>query len=269
LFERVVFPLDLQESDQSIRFSIAVLSHLSSRVIHLVHVTESGLDKASHRREQLEKIGDKLQTTGFQTEVEIRAGHVATAISRLSDQADARLIAMPWNKRTILQRTLFGSVTTDVIRLAEHPVLISKQKFNSVASDPLNTVLYATAFETTDREAMPYIRYPGLQADTLYLLHVAQRAPDPAAEKLRKQQVEQKLDNMAQECSDQYRYIEKLAAIGSARRQIVRQAKRHDVDLIVIGKYDKGDPLQKMTGSTAQHLAHKSPCSLLVIPRVR
>ncbi len=267
MLEKAILPLNLSESESDNNYLLAFLYELGSRHLHLAYVTDANVGEASSRRRQLDRIATRAADQGFQTQVDIRSGHAATAICGLADQTGAGLIAFPWRKQDLMHRALFGSVAADVVRLSGHPVLIARKGLTDSPIHPLRTVLYATAFEMTDRQVMPYLRQPELQAETLYLLHVAQRAPDPHAEELRQQRVQQKLDVLAQECADQYQSVEQLAFIGSVRRQIIRQARKHDADLIVIGKYDKGGPLRKMTGSTAQHLVHRSPCSLLIIPK--
>jgi nucleotide-binding universal stress UspA family protein len=134
-------------------------------------------------------------------------------------------------------------------------------------SEGLENIMYATAFQAIDDDVIHFLSDKAMNAKKLVLLHVGERAPDPRAEERRRRQVQDNLDRLAGECSLQYGRIETISVLGKPSRQIVRQARSREIDLIVIGKLDNPDSFGSMMGSTAEQLVHRSPCSLLVIPR--
>ncbi|HMB01917.1 MAG TPA: universal stress protein, partial [Spirochaetota bacterium] len=169
--------------------------------------------------------------------------------------------------KTVLQRTLLGSVSQDVIRLSVKPVFIFKRKLQYFSQGvQLNSIMYATAFKSIDSKVMPYLAYEGLRAEKLVIMNVGARAPDPAAEKKRVAAVQQDLDRLKSECQSGYKKTETVIAIGSARRKIVKQARKLDVDLIVTGKNDRAGGKDAVLGSTAEYIPHHAACSVMIIP---
>jgi len=64
------------------------------------------------------------------------------------------------------------------------------------------------------------------------------------------------------------RPVRRSVAIGEAIEQIVGYAKRHDVDLIVIGGHRRQTPEEVLTGSTAAGVLRQASCPVLtVVPR--
>ena len=80
--------------------------------------------------------------------------------------------------------------------------------------------------------------------------------------------MEDKLQRLADECAGAYNSVEKLNVVGTVRNQIVRKAKSHGVDLIVVGKQDKAKGLDQLLGSTAEALPYKAHCSIFIISGV-
>jgi len=135
------------------------------------------------------------------------------------------------------------------------------------ASESLENIMYATSFQAIDKDVIHFLNDKAMNAEKLVLLHAGERAPDPRAEEKRQRKVRDNLDRLAGERSLQYGLIETISVLGKPSRQIVREARSKEIDLIVIGKLDNPDPLGSMMGSAAEQLVQRSPCSLLVIPR--
>lgn len=269
MFSNVIWPLNLEEPQNRLDGVFGMLKHLPSEHVSLLYVGEGRRDNNSSTKGTLQKLRDSLREHGFAVETAFRTGHVATAICGFAEEQDADLIIMPWKPKSSLRIALLGSVVQDVVRLSDRPVAVWKAGSFSLKSpsEGLENILYATAFQAVDSDVVQFLGDKAMKAEKLVLLHAGDRAPDPTAEKRRREQVRENLDRLAGECSLQYGRIETISVLGKPSRQIVRQARSREIDLIVVGKLDNPDPFGSMMGSTAEQLVQKSPCSLLVIPR--
>ncbi|MFW6414181.1 MAG: universal stress protein [Verrucomicrobiota bacterium] len=270
MLEEAVWPVSLKESQQQIDGIISLLQHFSTQKVHLLHVNEAPEYTLQERRKQLEARAEELGRLKVHSEISFRAGHVATAITEFADYKNTDFIILPWKTKMIVKRALLGNTVRDVIRLSNRPVAVYREGWKPVrrgeSETRINKIMYATAFQATDKVVMPYLIHDGIRADTLYLLNVGQRAPDPEAEKKRRQQAEEKLAELAKECRDAYNNIDTLTVIGRPYKQILQKARRENINLIVAGKYDKASPFSSILGSIAEHLPHRSPCPILIIP---
>lgn len=269
MFSKVIWPLNLEEPQHRLDGVFGMLKRLPAGHVSLLYVGEGQHDKNSSSEEKLRRLRDSLTQHGFDVETAFRRGHVATAICAFAEEQDADLIIMPWKPKSSLRIALLGSVVQDVVRLSDRPVAVWKSRGISLKSqsEGLENILYATAFQAIDSDVVHFLGDKTMKAEKLVLLHVGERAPDPGAEERRRRQVQDNLDRVAGECSLRYGRIETISVLGKPSRQIVRQARAREIDLIVIGKLDNPDPFGSMMGSTAEQLVRGSPCSLLVIPR--
>lgn len=75
----------------------------------------------------VEKIVSELRAAGVQADGKIGStdyGHVASAILKMADECDARMVVLGSSSRTDLPLLPFGSVSTRLLHLAKRPVLI-------------------------------------------------------------------------------------------------------------------------------------------------
>ncbi len=244
------------------------LKNFDTQRIVLLTVLSSDLTgrQATQAQKKLVSIREELNEYGFQIEILLRKGHTATQISRAASELNINFICLTWKKKPFIRYTLLGSHTKDIIRLSDVPIFLFKRSLFSSGNTRLNAVLYATDFEITDRTILPYLNYDGLKASQLVILNVGQRAPDPNAEQIRLQRVYNKLFALKDECIDSFDKIETVASIGNPKKVILREARKNSVDAIIIGKYRDTSPVDKVMGSTAESIAHRSRMSILIIP---
>ena len=269
MFANVLFPLNLKESMGNIHSLAQSLKSFDTQRLILLTVLSSDLSgkQAVHARKKLSAIKEELEEYGFNIEILLRSGHIATEITRAASELDTGFICMTWKKKPFIRYTLMGSHTKDVIRLSDVPIFMFKRSLFSSSDTRLNAVLYATDFEANDHTILPYLNYDGLKANQLIILNVGQRAPDPNAEQTRLRRVYNKLLSLKDKCADSFDQIETVASIGNPKRVILREARKNGADVIVIGKYTDTSPMEKVMGSTAESIAHRSRVSVLIIPR--
>lgn len=237
--------------------------------IYLIHVpTTQRPNKRAKIVASLRELADSIRELDFTVEIHLRQGQIATEIVDFSRELGVDFICIYWIPKGALRNILLGSIDSDILRMSSLPVFVYNRKWYQAPARIYDRVLYATDFQATDSRVMPYLQNKNFKADTLFILHVGERAPDPYAEKRRLNRVYQDLQRLADECRQAYSQVETIEVVGRPKSQIVRQARMLKVELIVIGKSDKPKPLEQLMGSTAEAIPHKAKCSVFIIPGV-
>jgi len=269
MLKAALVKVSLKEPAGRVAEMLAALRSFGTQEVYLVHVrTSASRAFPKKKRVLLERLREKAEALGLIAEVHILHGHVPTRILQAAWQLDADYIAIAWVHKAVLRQALLGSIDVDIVRMSDSPVFIFKRRFLG-RTENLDSVLYATDFQATDRKVMPYLKNKGFQARMLYMLHVGDRAPDPATDKARRKEVLANLDRLANDCAHAYESVKALEVMGSVGRTIVRTAKSTGVELIIVGKVDHPDLFKKLTGSVADQLPHRAPCSVFIIPGFR
>jgi nucleotide-binding universal stress UspA family protein len=266
MLKTALVKVSLREPPGRLAEMLAALRSFGTRVVHLVYVrTSDGRTFSERKRAKLERIREEAEAAGLGADVHVMAGQAPSRVLEAASRFQADYIAIAWLHKAVLRQTLLGSIDGDIVRMSGAPVFIFKRRFLG-RTESLDSVLYATDFQDTDGRVMPYLRNKDFQARTLYMLHVRERAPDPDTDDARRRKVLANLRRLAGECAHAYENVETLEALGPVRRTIVSTAKATGVDLIIVGKVDNPDMVKKLTGSVADQLPHRSPCSVFIIP---
>jgi len=266
MLKTALVKVSLREPPGRLAEMLAALRSFGTEAVHLVYArTSNGRTSLEKRRAQLERIREEAEAAGLSADAHVLAGRAPSRVLQATSELEADYIAIAWVHKAVLRQTLLGSIDGDIVRMSDAPVFIFKRRFLG-RTESLDSVLYATDFQATDGRVMPYLRNKDFQARTLYMLHVRERAPDPATDDARRQVVLANLSRLAHECAHAYESVETLEALGPVRRTIVSTAKTTGVDLIIVGKVDNPDMVKKLTGSVADQLPHRSPCSVFIIP---
>ena len=267
MWEHALIPVNVHRRLDDTLTMTTFLENFATSHVTLVHV-----DSAPEHHKTIDALNvlrQQLADAGLETDIVLRRGHVATAVVEAAHTSGSDFICIPWRRKGMLKRGLLGSITTDIIRMADIPVFVYKKHGSDIDGNRLHRVLYATEFARTDNRVMPYLTSHGIKATHLTLLHVGQRAPDPVAEQARRVRVNKNLNRLTDSCRSSFTHIDQVEVIGSPKRQIVRHARRLNTDLIIIGTFDSENPLEQVLGSTAEGMTHAAPCSVLTIPGIK
>lgn len=270
MLQKTVLPLSLKESQYKILNLLEATHDFGTRQVALVHVLASGKTNAgSRRQDKLLHLAQKIRDLGFECEIYFKSGSVATEVAQISLELEADFISLLWKSKSALRQAVLGNPLTDIVRQSDLPVFIYKAPYYKTPRLNLRNILYATNFKRTDSRVMNYLINEEFQADTLYLLHVGSRAPDPWAEQKRYKQIMDDLSRLEAECKHAYNQVQKLQTVGSIKNQIVRQSWKHNVDLIILGKFDQDMPFANLLGSVAESVPQQAHCSVFIIPGIR
>lgn len=268
MMKTTLLPLSLKEPRNRLADMAGYITHFDTEKIYLCHVLEGNNTNERHNRIEsaLGDIAEIFRDKGMSTETIIRHGNIADEISALAQELNVDYISIKWKKKNVLRRSILGSPDADILRMSDFPAFIYKYRSYLNSITQLKRVVYATDTKETDINILPYLTSVPTGADSLHLLHVRTRAPDPKTDKQRLQEVEAKLQRLADQCKDSYKKVGITITVGGIRSQIARNAKKLNADLIVIGKKDKKKPMEKLVGSTAESIPYRSHCPVLIIP---
>lgn len=268
MLRRTAIKVSLKEPRQKLLDMVTFLKNFGTNEVHLVHVrTKTSYQDYQGIEHELSSLREEVETIGVTAHAHIRTGYAPLLVLEVAQEVQADYVSISWTSKAMLRHALLGSIDSDILRMSNLPVFIYKPGlFRSVLA--LESVLYATDFQYTDAVVMPYLRDSRFKANTLYLLHVGERAPDPVTERSRKENALKNLARLAEECRHAYDKIETIDTNGMARSQIIKQAKFKDVELIVVGKSEKPDAMSQVLGSIGEVLPHKVSCNVFIIPGV-
>ncbi|MFW5826440.1 MAG: universal stress protein [Alkalispirochaeta sp.] len=269
MFERALVPLHLRERRPRVEALVSLLGRLSFHHVRLLHVAGSATGSRRTARE-VEQLAEELTRAGISREeltvsAQTTTGSAVTEIIQTAVAQEADLIAVPWKRKNWVQRSLLGSTSLDLIRLAPIPVLIQKSSLgrNPGAEEPLS-VLYASDLGKSDERAVRLIEGGALGSIRLTILNAGRRAPDPQAESRRVAAVEAALTGLAERVRSVVDTVETVAITGSSRTVIPAYLRREKFHVAILGTGSSGS--QPILGSTAEEVAYRSPGSVLIVP---
>ena len=266
MLESALVKVSLKEPVAKFQEMAALLKGFGTKKIFLVHV------QTSHQKKKedvvvskLEELAQKVREQGFEVQTYVKEGHVASRIIDTARELNADYICIYWLPKGIIKQALWGSIDSDILRMSNNPIFVYNRGYLGLRNTEVENVLYATDFKYTDSKVMPYLLNKNFQAESLFLLHVGERAPDPHTEKKRQERAHENLQRLASECTHAYDKVQTLDVVGRINTQIIRQAKKNKVDLIVIGKTDSPNPFKKLMGSTAEVIPNKAKRSVFIV----
>jgi nucleotide-binding universal stress UspA family protein len=242
-----------------------LLKYFGTKDLILVHVV-NGNGGRGRAGKELDELAGAVRELGFEVETRLAGGHVATRIIETAHEVRADFVCVYWMPKNALRQILLGSIDLDILRMSDLPVFVHNRGWLGDIPDQLESVLYATDFTAVDAGVIPYLSSKEFRAEKLHILHVGERAPDPQAERARREKARNNLARLAEECRGAYNEIETLEVVGRGRKEIVRRAKALDVDLIVIGKSSIPNPFDNVLGSTAETVTRRAGRSVFIVP---
>jgi nucleotide-binding universal stress UspA family protein len=129
MYRHILVTLKRDSNDESVVEHASGLARLTGGKLTLLHVVHShSRDEAVFMEEEaqryLETWTDRLRSQGLQVEFRVAPGEPAEAINRYAGELGADLIVMATHGHSELRHVLVGSVTEDVVRNGDTPVLL-------------------------------------------------------------------------------------------------------------------------------------------------
>jgi nucleotide-binding universal stress UspA family protein len=229
--------------------------------------------------EAMERFVEPATASGIPVRVAIQAGDVVERILQEGRSWRADLVVLGTHGQGGFERWALGSVSEKTLRRAPCPVLtVPPPKTGEPADDGgFKTILCPMDFSESSSASLGYALSVTREADArLIVAHVVEGLPDhEPSVNLHFNVAEYRLylaraarERLAHILPDEARSWcepEEAVAMGKAYREILRLAREHAVDLIVMGTHGWGalDPM--LFGSTAHHVVRESGCPVLTV----
>ena len=269
MFEKMLIPVAYGERPEELRKVGKILKSLGASSVCLYHVNEPGSFFRGADLSWLTLLSEALEETGLTVEVKMGGGHIASAIAETALLEGADGIYMKAKRRWHIETMLLGSVSRDLLRLADVPVFVHKvrPRLPDDGAEPdrsdLN-VLYATDLDETSNRLLPYVmEFAGAWC---HVLHIRGRMADPLAERVRREAVDRELGTVAEELRPYFERVTFEQRIGDPAGQVLYVSDQIEADVVVLGRRSAAF-LSAPMGYTAERIVTGSKASIFLVPQ--
>ncbi len=277
---------------------VVLLRIASAHAVVGVTLVEAQVQAVEEAGKYLAEVEQRLAANGVRVSSVVRYGRAAEEILDHARTSGIDLIAMSTHGRSGIERVLLGSVAERVLRETPVPVILRRAAGPAPvrtgadmqqAQGPIRPQPVAPA-----RQAIRHILCPvdfsrtadvalgqaGLLAQRfgaeLTVLHVVDdpldvtclHIPHPPQEQLREEMIKEAERTLQGRVLHTLRFLPRArtaVVVGPPFREIVRYAREHQVDLIVMGTQGLSGLDHLMMGSTAERVVRTAPCPVLSI----
>ena len=217
---------------------------------------------------------------GVVIDTDVIEGPVADEIITQAKLRGANLVVMGTHGRSGVRRLLLGSVTEKVLRAAACPVLTVPPAVPDavpISAGLFKRILCPTDFSPASTRSLRWGLAMAEEADAdVLVLHVFEHTvavehesfPRSTLAEYRRAYEQWALDRLHDEVPEAARNwctVRELTAAGSAHREIVRLAAEEACDLIVMGIGRSRGLVDRVVGSTTQHVVRAATCPVLSV----
>ncbi|HTU41704.1 MAG TPA: universal stress protein [Candidatus Aquilonibacter sp.] len=286
----ILCPIDFSDfSAAAYRYALSLAEYYKARIValHIVEVWKYPFaDYAAQEADyakfssalneggevQLQRFVEEHSAGVVQPELTVRQGNAPNCILSFAQKENMEVIVMGTHGRRGFDRLVLGSTTDRVMRKAVCPVLVvSDPSHNALATAPgghhrLSRILYCTDFSNNSERARGYaISLAAEYGAELTLLHVTERAADPArAEAIIAERTEE-LDKLLSPAERQNLNVRLAVRFGKPYEEIVRYASETQTTLIILTTRG-GDAVDRVVfGSTSYRVIQLGPCAVLAV----
>lgn len=266
LDRRILVPLDGSPlAEEALKSIHPFVAHRPAQVV-LLHVFE-GPAGSQPLKAYLEKAAAGLKAKKVETSIKVRVGRPAVEIASCAREQRVDLIAMSTHGRNGLNRVFMGSVTEDVLRHADAPLLVCRPGMRTREWRPIivpldgssqaEKILPLAASLTRELRATLHVvrvAFPVISPEGVGEFGVPVPSEDPApylagvCEKVRAGGV----------------IAEPVSRTGRAAAEVVRFALEVGAGLICMTTHGRTGLPRFLLGSIAEEILRTSPCPVLV-----
>ena len=277
---------------------ILLLRVALARVLPSADPVEAQVRAVEEAQAYLVRIETTLSAQGVAVKSAVRYGHAVEEILDHARVAGADLIAMSTHGRSGFRRWVLGSVAEIVVRRSPLPVLLLRATpltgpaGEGTAEEPRACLAPSQDTATTVRirhilcpvaltpTARGVLECAGALAQRfgadLTVLHAiydplditSSHIPHPPLEQLRQEMIrvaEERLRSEIRQTLGAVPSTSLVVVAGSPFQQIIRFARAHGVDLIVLGSTGQTGLDRLIMGSTAEQVVRTAPCPVFTV----
>lgn len=141
----------------------------------------------------------------------------------------------------------------------------------------IERILFPTDFSANSKHALKYaLSFATEHNAKLYILHVIQKLNIPVGMGVSAFPVSKIYDNMEQEAKKKIQHlipkrflekiqVENIIVRGTPFLEIIKAAKKYDIDMITIATHGRTGLAHAFLGSTTEKVVRKAPCPVLCV----
>jgi nucleotide-binding universal stress UspA family protein len=280
----VLVPMDFsQPSLLALNHGIAFARQYQAR-LSLLHVVESSsvlniafpaetarieIEHSAHAQRMLNALADAESDTGLDIQTLVQTGDVEDQILATIREEDIDFVVIGTHSRSLVGRSLIGSVAENVLRKVEIPVMTVCRASPVPAFDRM---MLATDLSESSQEgsdiALELARETGSNLVVFHAVEVGIEGGAEAAVYLGKPRLEEareKLQDLKAAAPQQDVQVQAVLAETTVAHTILRAAAKNFADLIVI-LFQKNGMVETKLGTTAERVIRDAHVPVLSIP---
>lgn len=290
--ERVLFATDYSKASRYAFEHAVALAARSGAALHIVHVAGAGEPDANETEAQsvsdaaIRAVLDRLApadvdwTPWLQTKVHrdtLMKTEPAVALAEYARRQQIGLLVVGTHGRRNLAHVLLGSVAEHVVRLADCPVwVVGRGDRHALRSWRPQRVLAAIDFSEPAKQALQQAAVL-CRGDTskLIALNALENAPNPVfnpfsdvplrqVSEQMQTRAQQALEALLNQLPEAPHQTHAMVLQGRAHHEIVRAAREHDADLIVMGPTGVSAIERVLLGTVTGRVLRTAPCPVFV-----
>src|SRR5262245_6187550 len=288
-FQNILCPVDLSDLSLRALTYAAALGRSSGGRVMVLEVVEiaqpplpgkawSAMALTAERRAEylanLERFVEPVQSDPAILDVRLLEGQVVASVLVEAETAD--LVVMGTHGRGGFERFVLGSVTEKILRKAKCPVLAVPPGDQQVPErEPFGTIVCALDCSGSSPAAIQYARdlaRPGCRVVFVHVVdwpfgdsHIGPVPPE--IDQLRRSLEStgrERLRDVTSGIGESGARPQEVVTCGKASREILRCAREHAADLIVMGAHGREAISLGWLGSTTHKVIHGASCPVLV-----
>lgn len=294
-FKKILFPTDFSPcANHALKYSLLLAEKYQAKLI-LFHAIIMFMDDPnnpdyrfpdlSETYNQIEKVCHRcfqeVIDGGHKVDIDklvVRGISAADEILRYAEENDISLIVMGTCGRSALGRFFFGSTAEKVVRHSHCPVLtVLEEPSKYIKTGKYDKILLPTDYSDTSKKAIPWAVSLAENHDAeLILFHAIEENIPPQyyaggitsifeLDRELKKRATKALDLFVEEFKGKKIKTKKVVVEGKSDEEIVKYAKKNNVDLIVLASHGHSGIERVLLGSTTERVVRKAPCPVLTV----
>ena len=293
----ILYPTDFSDTAKQALNHALFLAEQFEAELHMLHAvvlheydpraTERRFPEPSDILQNLFAIADSemsqiIEANNAKTftlkEAKVKGFSAGQVIREYAQEHDIDLIVMGTHGRRGPARMFLGSVTEEVIRQADCPVLTLRRREQAPTGEAIEKILVPIDFSDHSRSALSYAReIAALYGSSLQLVHVIEEPVYPyfyapaggfsMAQQLDdlREKTDAALDKMLQEAKGPEVPYENFVVTGRPAIEITRLAEEQASDMIVIATHGLTGLERLLVGSTAEQVVRLASCPVFSV----
>lgn len=270
MLEKMLIPVAYGERPEELRKAGKILKSLGVSSVCLYHVNEPGSFFRGADLSWLTLLAEALEESGLAVEIKTGDGHIASAIAETALLEGVDCIYMKAKRRWHIETMLLGSISRDLLRLADVPVFVHKIR-PRLSDDGAEIdrsdlkILYATDLDEASTPPLPYVME--FRGAWCHVLHVRRRMADPLAERVRRETVDRELGTVAEKLHPYFGRVTIEQRIGDPAAEVLYVSDQIEADVVVLGRKSPAF-LSAPMGGTAERIVTGSRASIFLVPQL-